>query len=98
MKACTGEVKDTRLLSDQAQQMLLDISSAVKESAVLIGDISAASEEQAKVSTAMATTMNTISDIAVETSAGAHQTSQVVQGLVSISDQLNEAIGKFRVS
>ena len=98
MKACTGEVKDTRLLSDQAQQMLLDIASAVKESAVLIGDISAASEEQAKVSTAMATTMNTISDIAVETSAGAHQTSQVVQGLVSISDQLNEAIGKFRVS
>jgi hypothetical protein len=41
--------------------------------------------------------MQTISSITLETSAGAHETAQTIQGMVSLAEQLNAAISQFRI-
>ena len=63
----------------------------------MIEEITAASEEQARVTSNVAGAMQTVSSITLETSAGAHQTAQTIQGMVELSDQLNQAISLFRV-
>jgi PAS domain S-box-containing protein len=92
------QVKEGSTLAEQARQSLQDISHVVRQSAELIEEISAASEEQARVTRNLAGAMQTVSSITLETSAGAHQTAQTIQGMVSLSEQLNDAISQFRVS
>ena len=41
--------------------------------------------------------MQTISSITLETSAGAHETAQTIEGMVGLADRLNKAISQFRV-
>ncbi|HLG13771.1 MAG TPA: PAS domain S-box protein [Blastocatellia bacterium] len=91
------EVKTGSLLAGQASRALQDISDAVRQSAELIEEISAASEEQARVTRNLAGAMQTISSITLETSAGAHETAQTIQGMVGLSEQLNSAILQFKV-
>jgi twitching motility protein PilJ len=92
------QVRDGSGLSEHARQVLHEISETVKQSSELIEEISAASEEQARVTRNLAAAMQTISNITIETSAGAHQTAQTIQGMVDLSERLNDAISKFRVS
>jgi PAS domain S-box-containing protein len=91
------EVRDGSTLAEQARQSLQDISQTVRQSAELIEEISAASEEQARVTRNLAGAMQTVSSITLETSAGAHETAQTIQGMVSLSEQLNEGISRFKV-
>jgi PAS domain S-box-containing protein len=91
------EVKGGSTLAEQARQSLQDISNVVRQSAELIEEISAASEEQARVTRNLAGAMQTVSSITLETSAGAHETAQTIQGMVSLSEQLNGAISQFKV-
>jgi PAS domain S-box-containing protein len=91
------EVKEGSALSEQARRSLQDISVVVRQSAELIEEISAASEEQARVTRNLAGAMQTISSITLETSAGAHETAQTIQGMVDLAEQLNAAISRFRV-
>ena len=91
------EVKGGTLLAGQASKALQDISDAVRQSSELIEEISAASEEQARVTRNLAGAMQTISSITLETSAGAHETAQTIQGMVALSEQLNKAISQFKV-
>jgi PAS domain S-box-containing protein len=97
MEKGMGEVKGGSRLSEEARQALQDISTVVRQSAELIEEISAASEEQARVTRNLAGAMQTISSITLETSAGAHETAQTIQGMVDLSEQLNKAISQFRV-
>jgi twitching motility protein PilJ len=91
------EVKEGSALSEQARRSLQDISVVVRQSAELIEEISAASEEQARVTRNLAGAMQTISSITLETSAGAHETAQTIQGMVDLAEQLNAAISRFKV-
>ncbi len=91
------EVKGGSSLAEEARQALEDISRVVRQSAELIEEITAASEEQARVTRNVAGAMQTVSTITLETSAGAHETAQTIQGMVELSDQLNQAISRFRV-
>jgi twitching motility protein PilJ len=91
------EVKGGSSLAAEASRALRDISDAVRQSSELMEEISAASEEQARVTTNLAAAMQTISSITLETSAGAHETAQTIQGMVGLSEQLNKAISQFRV-
>ena len=97
MEAGMKEVRDGSTLAEQARQSLQDISTVVRQSAELIEEISAASEEQARVTRNLAGAMQTVSSITLETSAGAHETAQTIQGMVSLSEQLNEGISRFKV-
>jgi methyl-accepting chemotaxis protein len=91
------EVKGGSSLAAEASRALRDISDAVRQSSELMEEISAASEEQARVTTNLAAAMQTISSITLETSAGAHETAQTIQGMVGLSEQLNKAISQFKV-
>jgi PAS domain S-box-containing protein len=91
------EVNGGSQLAGQASRALQDISAAVRQSSELIEEINAASEEQARVTSNLATAMQTISSITLETSAGAHQTAQTIQSMVGLSEQLNKAISQFKV-
>jgi hypothetical protein len=41
--------------------------------------------------------MQTISSITLETSAGAHETAQTIEGMVGLADRLNKSISQFKV-
>jgi twitching motility protein PilJ len=84
-------------MSEQASESLRNIFGVVKHSSELIEEISASAEEQAKVTRNLALAMQTISNITLETSGGAHQTAATLQGMVGLSEQLNEAISRFKV-
>jgi PAS domain S-box-containing protein len=91
------EVRGGSQLAGQASRALQDISEAVRQSSELIEEISAASEEQARVTSNVAEAMQTISSITLETSAGAHETAQTIEGMVGLADRLNKAISQFKV-
>ena len=91
------EVQSGSVLGDQSKQALLAISTGVKESADLIEEISVASTEHAHVTRNLATAMQTISNVTVEASAGAHQTARIVQGMVELAEMLNESMSQFKV-
>jgi methyl-accepting chemotaxis protein len=76
---------------------LQNISEVVRQSVDLIEEISQASDEQANMTRNVAVAMQTISSIAVEASAGAHETNRTIQGLVDLSEHLNEAILRFKI-
>src|SRR5262249_21298479 len=97
MEVGMKEVKAGTGLAGQASRALRDISEAVRQSAELMEEISAASEEQARVTGNLAAAMQTISSITLETSAGAHETAQTSQGMGSFAEQLNRAISQFKV-
>jgi PAS domain S-box-containing protein len=91
------EVRGGSYLATQASNALQDISAAVRQSSELIEEISAASEEQARVTSNVAGAMQTISSITLETSAGAHETAQTIEGMVGLADRLNRSISQFKV-
>jgi PAS domain S-box-containing protein len=91
------EVTQGKEVAEQASAALKDISAAVNKSSDLIEEISTAADEQARVTMNLAAAMQTISSITIETSAGAHETAQTIRGMVYLSEQLNDAISKFKV-
>ena len=97
MEVGMKEVRGGSELAGQASHALQDISLAVRQSSELIEEISAASEEQARVTSNLAGAMQTISSITLETSAGAHQTAQTIEGMVGLAERLNKAISQFKV-
>ncbi len=97
MEAGMKEVRGGSYLATQASNALQDISEAVRQSSELIEEISAASEEQARVTSNVAGAMQTISSITLETSAGAHETAQTIEGMVGLADRLNRSISQFKV-
>jgi methyl-accepting chemotaxis protein len=97
MGTVMDEVKGGGQLAETAGDSIQDITAMVTQSAAQIEEISAAAEEQAKVSQGVAEAMQTVSSIAVETSSETQQTSQIVRSLVDISDKLNDAILRFKI-
>ena len=91
------EVREGLVLAEESRQALHDISMVLKKSTELAEEISAASEEQTRVTVNLASAMQTISSITVEASAGAHETTQIIQGMVGLSDKLNQSIAQFTV-
>jgi methyl-accepting chemotaxis protein len=98
MEVGMKEVTQGKEVAEQASAALKDISSAVNKSSDLIEEISTAADEQARVTMNLAAAMQTISSITIETSAGAHETAQTIRGMVYLSEQLNDAISKFKVN
>jgi len=92
-----SEVKAGSNLAQQSRQALTDISAAVGLSADLIEEISAAADEQAGATRNFANAMQTISGITMEASSGAHQTAQIIQAMVSLSERLNKSISQFKI-
>jgi PAS domain S-box-containing protein len=92
-----AEVKEGSNLAKQSRQALSDISDAVGLSAELIEEISAAADEQAGATRSFASAMQTISGITMEASSGSHQTAQIVQSMVDLSEKPNQSISQFKI-
>jgi PAS domain S-box-containing protein len=97
MENGTREVRQGVGLAEHARQALHEISRSVRETVRLSGLISEASTEQAMVTRHLAQTMETIASITQSTSSGAHETTQTIKALVSLSRQLEDAIARFKV-
>jgi PAS domain S-box-containing protein len=91
------EVKQGSILATEARKALVDISGAVRESALLIEEISAASEEQARSTGSVARAMQLISTVTLEASGTAQETAHTIRGMAGLSDQLSKAILQFKV-
>ncbi|HWC77796.1 MAG TPA: PAS domain S-box protein [Blastocatellia bacterium] len=92
------EVGEGTRLADQARQSLQNISTVVRQSADLIEEISVASEEQARMTRSVASAMQTISGITLQASAGTQQNARTLQGMVELSERLNQEILQFKIS
>lgn len=97
MEGGMKEVETGGSLARETRVALQNISQVVRQSADLIEEISHASYEQAKMTRDVSIAMQTISSIALESSAGAQETTQTIQGLVELSEDLNQAISRFRL-
>jgi len=91
------EVKDGLVLAEHSRQALLDIASGLERSTELAEEISVASEQQTRVTLNLAAAMQTISSITMQASAAAHETTQIINGMVDLSEKLNQSISQFKV-
>ena len=91
------EVREGRALSTQAMKSLEEISTLVQDSSDLSAQISVAAREQAQVTTSLSESMQAIANVTHESAAGARGTSTAVKDLVSLSEQLIQAISRFRI-
>ena len=96
MEEGTKEVEVGAELSDQAGKALEAISSVVRQSAELVQEISLASKQQVRGTEGVANAMQIISGITRQTSTGARHTASSVGTIVSLTEQLNEALAQFR--
>jgi twitching motility protein PilJ len=98
MQAAMREVKQGRALSEQARGSLREVSTLVQDSVALASQISGASREQVQATTTVAEAMQTISNVSLESTAGADETTKAVGDLVRLSEQLNQAISRFKTT
>ncbi|MEW6126246.1 MAG: methyl-accepting chemotaxis protein [Acidobacteriota bacterium] len=97
MEAGCKKVQGGTEVAEEASNALKEISEAVQLSTVLIEEISTSSDEQARITTNLASAMQTISGITMETSTGVHETVQTLQGMADLSEQLNQAVSQFKI-
>ena len=68
------------------------------KSVQLASQISLASREQAQATLTVSGSMQSIASVTTESAAGARETSRAVEHLVRLSDELTEAIARFRIA
>jgi methyl-accepting chemotaxis protein len=96
MRLAMDEVKTERGLSEQARTSLQEIAALVAKSVQLASQISLASREQAQATHTVSESMQSIASITTASAGGARETSRAVEHLVKLSDELTEAIARFR--
>ncbi len=92
-----AEVATGHGLSQRAQRSLDEIQALMRASAALIDQISHAAHEQVVATQTVSRAMQTIANVTHESSAGANETTKAVKDLVQMSEQLNRAIGRFKI-
>ena len=97
MENGTREVHSGHELSEQAQKSLEQIQDLAEHSVALSEQISHASREQAQATQMVSQAMQTISNITLESSAGATEASKAVKDLVRLSEELTRAISRFQI-
>ena len=98
MRLAMAEVKTERGLSEKARSSLQEIEALVAKSVQLASQISLASREQAQATLTVSGSMQSIASVTTESAAGARETSRAVEHLVRLSDELTEAIARFRIA
>src|SRR5262249_5635373 len=94
----TKEVEVEAKLADQSGKTLTAVWNLVRQSAELLHEISLASKAQVRGTEGVDNAMQIISNITRQTSQGARSTARNVEGMVKLSEQLNEALSQFRIA
>jgi len=97
MEEGTREVEEGTKLADQAGSALREIQEIVKQSSVLMTDITKAADDQVETTQSVVTTMSSISNLTRETSQGVQETVTIIGNLADLSSRLSDAIGRFKL-
>lgn len=97
MEAGTREVEDGTKLADQAGAALREIEQIVKQTSNLMTDITRAAGDHVKSTESVVHTMDNISQLTQETARGVQDTVTTIGGLVGLTKQLSDAIGRFKL-
>ena len=97
MEEGTREVEEGAKLADQAGAALREIEQIVKQTAVLMTDITKAADDQVEVTAQVVHSMDTISKLTQETTHGVQDTVSTIGKLADLSTKLTSAIGRFKL-
>jgi twitching motility protein PilJ len=97
MERSTANVVAGAKSAEEAGQALTQIESTSQELARLIQEIAAATRHHSAEATKIAGTMQSIREIAVQTSGSAERTSLAVGELNTLSDKLRESVAGFKL-
>ncbi len=98
METSMSEVKQGLDLSQRVRAGLQEISTLVGRTTELTSEISGAAREQTHATQIVAHSMQTIANITQESAAGAAETSKAVRDLVSLAENLNRLLARFKIS
>lgn len=91
------EVIDGSNLANQAGQSLMEIENVSRELADLIQFISMTSQQQARGSEAMASSMSAIAEVTQQTAAGTQQAAVSISNLAALADNLRNSVSTFKL-
>ena len=97
MEEGTREVEEGTKLADQAGAALREIEQIVKQTSVLMTDITKAADDQVEVTAQVVHSMDTISKLTQETTHGVQDTVSTIGKLADLSTRLTSAIGRFKL-
>ncbi len=97
MEEGTREVEEGTKLADQAGAALREIEQIVKQTAGLVTEITAAADDQVKVTESMVGSMDSILKQTQETTHGVQETVSTIGKLAELSKRLTDAIGRFKL-
>jgi methyl-accepting chemotaxis protein len=97
MEEGTREVEEGTKLADQAGSALREIQEIVKQTSVLMTDITKAADNQVETTQSVVHTMESISKLTQDTSRGVQDTVSIIGNLADLSSRLSDAIGRFKI-
>ncbi len=97
MEEGTREVEEGTKLADQAGSALREIQEIVKQTSVLMTDITKAADNQVETTQSVVHTMESISKLTQDTTRGVQDTVSIIGNLADLSSRLSDAIGRFKI-
>jgi methyl-accepting chemotaxis protein len=98
MEQGTNEVETGYRVTVQAGESLKDIAQISQKSAELAHDISLATQQQVRGADGVATAVQSIAGVAVQTEQGVLQTRKTVEQLVKLAEELTASLARFKLA
>ena len=98
MEEGTKQVNAGILLADQAGGSLLEIVQVSQKVTDMVLQIAAASEQQSTASEQISKNVEAISSVTSQTASGTHQIARAANDLNTLTENLQQLIGRFRLS
>jgi twitching motility protein PilJ len=98
MEQGTNEVESGFRVTVQAGESLKDIAQISQKSAELANDISLATQQQVRGADGVATAVQSIAGVAVQTEQGVLQTRKTVDQLARLAEELKASLSRFKLA
>ncbi|MEL7523692.1 MAG: methyl-accepting chemotaxis protein, partial [Cyanobacteria bacterium J06553_1] len=98
MEAGTEQVVEGTKLVDKTRSSLVQIADVSQEINQIVGEIAAATVEQSQDSEAVSQTMLDVAAVSSKTAAEAGEVSASFQDLLSVAQELQDSVAKFKVN
>ena len=98
MENGTRDVEDGTILADTAGASLKSIEGIVSKAASLIHGISVAAKQQVEGAVGVVSSMETISNVSKRTFESSRESMKTISQLASMTNRLNDAIGRFKTA
>ncbi|RMD68075.1 MAG: chemotaxis protein [Gammaproteobacteria bacterium] len=97
MEQSTGRVVEGTRLARNAGDALEGIERVSNELASLINDIASASRQQSATAASISESMNSVQELATETSAGSNEMASSIGRLVELAEELRKSVAGFKL-